>query len=140
LDTLKADDFDALIFVGGFGVAKNLSSFAFDGEHYDADAELIDLIETAHGQGKATGFMCIAPVLAARALGAKSAELTIGSDPDVAKALEAKGAKHIECPVREIVTDSKNRVVSTPAYMLAESILDAEAGINKLVKKVLELA
>jgi len=140
LDDLKADEFDALVFVGGFGAAKNLSSFAFDGEHYDVDPALIDLIQAAHTQGKATAFMCIAPVLAARALGANSVELTIGTDPDVAKALELKGAKHVDCAVRDIVIDAKNRVVSTPAYMSAKSILDAEAGINKLVDEVLKLA
>lgn len=139
LDSLKAGDFDVLIFVGGFGVAKNLSSFAFDGANYDVDPFLIDLIQTAHAAGKATAFMCIAPVLAARALGERSVQLTIGNDPDVASALEAKGARHVDCPVTDTVIDPDNRVVSTPAYMLAKTILDAEAGINKLVAEVLEL-
>lgn len=140
LDTLKVSEFDALIFVGGFGVAKNLSSFAFDGPDYDVDPEVIDIIERAHAEGKALGFMCIAPVLAARALGTKGVQLTIGNDPETAAALEAKGAKHMDCPVDEAVTDMPNRVVSTPAYMLAKSVTEAEAGINKLVAAVLKLA
>jgi len=140
LDALKADDFDALIFPGGFGAAKNLSSFAFDGPNYDADPSVVDLIQSAHAQDKPLGFMCIAPALAARALGEKGVTLTIGTDKDTAAALESKGAKHIDCAVSDIVIDEANRVVSTPAYMLAESILEAEAGINKLVAKVLELS
>ncbi|PXA02967.1 isoprenoid biosynthesis protein ElbB [Coraliomargarita sinensis] len=140
LDTIQSGDFDAIIFVGGFGVAKNLSSYAFDGPDYDIDPEVLDLIHHAHAEGKALGFMCISPVLAARALGEKGVQLTIGNDRETAAALEAKGAKHVDCPVDEAVTDKENRVVTTPAYMLAQSITDAEAGINKLVASVLEMA
>ncbi|MGB0408439.1 MAG: isoprenoid biosynthesis glyoxalase ElbB [Opitutales bacterium] len=140
LDSLQVADFDALIFPGGFGAAKNLSSYAFDGPDYDVDPGVIDLIQSAHAGGKALGFICIAPVLAARALGHTSVKLTIGSDADTAAALEAKGATHIACAVADIVTDFENRVVSTPAYMLADSITQAEAGINRLVEAVLELS
>lgn len=140
LDGLKVTEFDAIIFVGGFGAAKNLSSYAFDGVKYDADASVTDLIKDAHAQGKALGFICISPVLAARALGDKGVQLTIGNDPETAAALEAKGARHVNCTVDQVVTDEENRVVSTPAYMLAKSISEAEAGINKLVKAVLDLA
>jgi len=140
LDDLKLETFDAVIFVGGFGAAKNLSSYAFDGMNYDVDAGVIDLIQAAHSGKKSLGFICISPVLAARALGDKGVRLTIGNDPDTAAALEAKGAKHIECAVSDAVTDSQNRVVSTPGYMLAKSITEAEAGINTLVAEVLKLA
>ncbi|MEO0508296.1 MAG: isoprenoid biosynthesis glyoxalase ElbB [Verrucomicrobiota bacterium] len=140
LDALKAHEFDALIFVGGFGAAKNLSSYAFDGPDYDVDPGVVDLIQSSHQAGKTLGFICIAPVLAARALGDKGVQLTIGNDADTASALEIKGAVHVACPVNEVVVDYENRVVSTPAYMLAESITEAEAGINKLVTAVLELA
>jgi enhancing lycopene biosynthesis protein 2 len=139
LDSVQANDFDAFIYVGGFGAAKNLSSYAFDGADYDADPAVIDLIQTAHAAGRPQGFMCIAPVLAARALGEKNVVLTIGNDADTAAALEGKGARHQNCPVDDIITDEGNRVVTTPAYMLAESILQAEAGINRLVEAVLKL-
>lgn len=139
LDSVKADEFDAFIYVGGFGAAKNLSSYAFDGADYDVDPSVIDLIQSAHAAGRPQGFMCIAPVLAARALGEKGVVLTIGNDADTAAALEGKGAQHQKCPVDDIITDQGNRVVSTPAYMLAQSITDAEAGINRLVEAVLKL-
>ena len=45
LDSLDAAAFDALIFIGGFGAAKNLSSYAFDGDAFkDVDPGVIDLI------------------------------------------------------------------------------------------------
>jgi enhancing lycopene biosynthesis protein 2 len=140
IDALRLNKLDALIFVGGFGVAKNLSSFAFDGRTYDIDPIIGNLIQEAHQAQKALGFMCIAPALAAAALGAQHVRLTIGNDADTAAILEGKGAQHINCPVDDIVVDTTNRVVTTPAYMLAENILDAEAGINKLVGEVLKLA
>jgi enhancing lycopene biosynthesis protein 2 len=139
LDSVAAEDFDAFIYAGGFGAAKNLSSFAFDGVDYDVDPAVVDLIQAAHAAGRPQGFMCIAPVLAARALGEQGVVLTIGNDPDTAAALKAKGAQHQECPVDNIITDQGNRVVSTPAYMLAQSITEAESGINRLVEAVLKL-
>lgn len=140
IDELRLNQLDAIIFVGGFGVAKNFSSLAFDGMAYDIDPIINSFIQDAHEAHKALGFMCIAPALAAAALGNNKVQLTIGNDADTAAILEAKGAQHIDCPVDGIVVDSANRVVTTPAYMLAEDILQAEAGINKLVSELLKLA
>jgi enhancing lycopene biosynthesis protein 2 len=139
LDEVRAGDFDAFIYVGGFGVAKNLSSFAFDGPDYDIDPGVNDLIQAAHAEGIPQGFICIAPVLAACALGSKQVLLTIGNDPEIAAALEKKGATHQDCPVDTMIVDRGNRVVSTPAYLLAQSLTEAEAGINRLVASVLQL-
>ncbi len=140
IDQLKINELDAIIFPGGFGVAKNLSSLAFDGQAYDIDPIINSFIQEAHQAKKALGFICIAPALAAAALGHNKVRLTIGNDADTAAILESKGAQHIDCPVDDVVVDSANRVVTTPAYMLAEDILQAEAGINKLVSELLKLA
>lgn len=139
LDDIRATDFDAFIYVGGYGAAKNLSSFAFDGPDYDIDPGVNDLIQAAHAKGIPQGFMCVAPVLAASALGKQKVLLTIGNDPAIANALQAKGATHQECPVDNIIVDQGNRVVSTPAYLLAQTITEAETGINRLVASVLQL-
>lgn len=140
LDNIRAENYDAFVYVGGFGVAKNLSSYAFDGADYDADPAVVDLIQAAHAAGKPQGFICIAPILAARALGENHVQLTIGNDKETAAALVAKGAQHVNCKVDAIVIDKPNRVVSTPAYMLAKSITEAEKGINQLIKALLKLA
>ena len=139
LDNVKVDDFDAFIYVGGFGVAKNLSSYAFDGANYDVDPAVIDLIQATHLAGKPQGFMCIAPILAARALGEQHVKLTIGNDATTVTAIETKGAHHVDCSVDSIVVDQTNRVVTTPAYMLAQSITEAERGIVQLVEAVLNM-
>ncbi|MEJ5166719.1 MAG: isoprenoid biosynthesis glyoxalase ElbB [Thermoanaerobaculia bacterium] len=135
---VKVDQLDALIFPGGFGAAKNLSDFAEKGENCTLHPEVERLIKDMHKEGKPMGFICIAPVLAAKALGNK-VQVTIGNDPEVAKKIEKMGAYHIECPVDMAVIDSKNRIVSTPAYMLASSIKELESGIKMLVNNVLKL-
>lgn len=140
LDSVKAADFDAFIYVGGFGVAKNLSNYAFDSAAYNVDPVVTHLIQAAHQAGRPQGFVCIAPVLAAQALGPYRVELTIGKDAETAAAIESKGARHVNCAADSIVVDATNRVVSTPAYMLAQSIIEAEAGIQQLVEAVLKLA
>ena len=40
---------------------------------------------------------------------------------------------------RNIAAGTQTKLVSTPAYMLAQSISEAASGINKLVDRVLEL-
>ena len=82
--------------------------------------------------------MCISPVIPAKLI--PGVQLTIGSDPDTAQAIEAMGARHVNASVSEIVVDKENRVVSTPAYMLASRISDLPDGINKLVGQVVEWA
>ena len=90
--------------------------------------------------GKPIGFICISPVIAAKVLGSKKVKLTIGNDPATAAALNALGAVHVDALVDQIVVDEKNKVVSTPAYMLGPSIAPVSAGIEKLVAAVLEMA
>ena len=137
---VSATDLDALIFPGGFGAAKNLSSFAFKGADCTVHGDVTRLVKQMHQAGKPIGFVCISPAVAARVFGGEvQLELTIGQDPETAAAINQMGAKHVECQVEEIVIDSANRVVSTPAYMCANTISEAAAGIEKLVAKVLEL-
>lgn len=138
IKNVKAEEIDALIFPGGFGAAKNLSDFATKGEDCQLNPDVERLIKDMHKLGKPMGFICISPVLAAKALGGK-VQVTIGNDPNVSKAIEKMGAYHIECPSDMAVVDSKNKVVSTPAYMLASSIKELESGIKMLVKNVLKL-
>lgn len=136
-DSLAIDDFEALVFIGGFGAAKNLSGYAFDGADYEVHPEIADLIEVAHAAGKPQGFVCVSPVLAAHVLGKHAVQLTIGNDPTIAAVLEGKGARHVECTVDSIVVDESNRVLSTPAYFLARSISELEPGITRLVTELL---
>lgn len=134
----KAEDFDALIVPGGFGAAKNLSDFAVNGGELSVEPSFKAFAQAMHRAGKPIGLICIAPAMAGVLFG-KGVECTVGEDADVAAAIETTGAVHKNCPVNAIHIDSENKLVTTPAYMLATRISEAEAGINKLVDAVLAM-
>ena len=136
---LDASQFDALLFPGGFGAAKNLSDFAFKGKDCQVEANTLKAAQAFVQANKPIGFICIAPAMIPHVYG-ESAQLTIGNDADTAAAIEAMGGNHVCCPVDEFVVDEGHKVVSTPAYMLAGNISEAASGIRKLVSKVLEFA
>lgn len=138
LTECKASDFAALIIPGGFGVAKNLSDFAFKGTATTLCSEFVSVCKDFKEKGKPAGYMCIAPALLPKIYG-KDVMLTIGNDRDTARAIQEMGGAHENTAVDQIVVDRKNKVVSTPAYMLAETISEAKVGIDKLVEKVVEL-
>jgi len=140
ISKVKGADLDALILPGGYGAAKNLSTFAVDGKNLKVNPEVERLVKEMADQKKPIGFICIAPVIGAKVLGSRGVRLTIGNDPDTAAAIQALGAVHVNAPVDEIVVDEKNRVVSTPAYMLGPTISPVGKGIEKLVDKVLQMA
>jgi enhancing lycopene biosynthesis protein 2 len=140
LATVRAADIDALIFPGGYGAAKNLCDYAFKGPDCSVHPEVARLANEVHAAGKPIGVICIAPVIAAKLLGAEHPQITIGTDKNTAKDIEKMGAQHVACPVGGFVLDKQRKLVSTPAYMLAQSIKEAAEGIEKLVKTVIELA
>ncbi|PHM46986.1 isoprenoid biosynthesis glyoxalase ElbB [Xenorhabdus miraniensis] len=138
LSQVDINELDALIIPGGFGAAKNLCNFAFKGSDCEINKELLSIIQGMYQQGKPMGFMCISPVMVPKILG-KPIKVTIGNDPETAAQIEKMGGIHVECPVDDIVVDFENKIVTTPAYMLAESLSQAEKGIDKLVRKILEM-
>jgi enhancing lycopene biosynthesis protein 2 len=140
LSAVSVADLDALILPGGYGVAKNLCSFATEGRQMRVLPAVEALVRGMRAAGKPMGFICIAPVVAGRVLGGEGVELTIGDDAETAAALESWGARHVVRRVDEIAVDQRLKVVSTPAYMLGPWIADVAAGIDKLISAVLELA
>ncbi len=135
-----AGDLDAVIFPGGFGAAKNLCDFAVKGAAAIPDPEVARLLKEMAAAKKPIGAICIAPALIAAVLGKEYApKVTIGTDEGTAAAINATGSCHVNCPVTEFVIDKENRIVSTPAYMLAGRISEAADGIEKTVKAVIDL-
>ncbi len=143
LAELDVDAVDAIVLPGGFGAAKNLCNFASEGADCDVNPDVARVLRAMHQAGKPIGVMCIAPAPAAKVLGAMETDspvkLTIGNDADTSDALRAMGVEHVDCAVDDIVVDSANRVVSTPAYMLADNLAEVEAGVSKLIDAVLEM-
>ena len=137
LQHLNADDFDALIVVGGSGVVKNLCDFAFLQENMTVHPEVLSRCRTFQEKRIPAGYICIAPALITQVY--NHATCTIGNDLDTIKILEKMGVNHVHCAVDQSVVDIQNKVVSTPAFMLAKNLLEVKKGIHSLVKQVIQL-
>lgn len=136
---LNDADFDALLLVGGFGAAKNLTDFAVSGAECSINTHVAQACRAFAHASKPAGYLCIAPVIIPMIYD-QGVQGTIGNDEATSAAFTQMGGEHIECKVDEYVLDEKNKVLSTPAYMLAENISQAASGINKLVSKLIEMA
>jgi len=137
LKDFDAADYDSIIFPGGFGAAKNLSSFAFDGADCTVNDDVAAALKAIHDAGKPIGALCIAPVIIARVL--HGADVTIGQDADTAAAIAAMGGHHTRASHGDIVVDSKLRVVTTPCYMLDATISQIADGADNAVRTLLEM-
>lgn len=137
LSEFKVEAFDALIFPGGFGAAKNLSTFAFEGTNFSVNDDVKNAILGMKNAGKPIGALCISPVILARVLG--DVELTIGQDPDTASAVESLGATHKKTNHGEVIVDEKTRIVTTPCYMLDATVAQIGDGADNVVKAILNL-
>lgn len=141
LTQVNAKDIDALVFPGGFGAAKNLSTFAADGPDCKVNPEVESLVGDMLELKKPIGAICIAPAMLARIVGQKNipAKMTIGTDAGTASAVNKMGATHCDCPATEMIADETHKIASTPAYMLAKGPAEVYAGIKKCIDKVLAM-
>jgi len=137
LSEASADDYDAIFLPGGYGAAKNLSTFAFDGPSGSVDADLSRLLRAFRAANKPIGAVCISPAVLVLALG--EGTVTIGSDAGTAAAIEGLGGTHQSCGVTEIAVDEQRRIVTAPAYMLDADIADVATGIERAVAATLGL-
>lgn len=144
LATLKSQDFVALAFPGGTGVALNLCDWATKGASGSLLPEVQHAIQDFYNAKKPIAAVCIAPVLLAKALGKDGVTLTIGNDSETAQEIQKTGAHHKSCPVTEAVVDTKHRLVTTPAYMygsakpheVAQGIARLAAELKTLLSEV----
>lgn len=134
-------DLDAVILPGGFGAAKNLCNFAVAGPDCEVNPDVARLIREMYIAKKPIAAVCIAPAVLSKVLGDEKVahKLTIGNDEGTAAAMASMGTEHVQCPVEEFIVDPVNKLVSSPAYMLAGSISEAAEGIEKTVQALVDL-
>jgi enhancing lycopene biosynthesis protein 2 len=137
LNEFDAQNFDALIFPGGFGAAKNLSTVAFDGPDAKVNPEVESAVKKMLELGKPIGALCISPAFIAKIIG-DEVEVTIGSDQGTATAINSMGGVHVETTHGEVVVDKKHNVYTTPCYMLDATIIDIDNGATNVVKAMME--
>ena len=137
LKQFKPEAYDGLLFPGGFGAAKNLSTWAFEAADATVLPEVEEAIKGMVQLGKPVGALCISPVILARVLGAVS--LTIGDDEGTAEAVESLGATHVDTTHGEVVVDPDHNLVTTPCYMLDATIDQIALGANNVVDAMIKL-
>ncbi|XP_018592693.1 glutamine amidotransferase-like class 1 domain-containing protein 3A, mitochondrial [Scleropages formosus] len=146
LKSLDISAHDALILPGGFGVAKNLSTWATDGKNCTVQPEVEKAIKSFHKAGKPLGLCCISPVLAAKLL--PGCEVTVGHDSECEKypyaqtacAVKELGCKHVNKNVGEVHIDAKNKLVTCSAFMCNAPLHEIFDEVGIMVGEVLKLA
>lgn len=144
LSALNPADFQALVFPGGFGAAKNLCDFAIKGEQATVKPDIERLIKAFHAAKKPIALCCIAPVLAARTLGKSfggpGCRVTLGAASPVAAAIEKWGNQHEVQPVTGVCIDRENRLITTPAYMYDDATpFGVFSGIGGMIEAMIPL-
>lgn len=146
LSEVTAADFDGLALPGGFGVAKNLCSWAFDGPGGTINPEVQRIILEMVRAGKPIAALCMAPAVVALAL--KGSEfhpkLTVGTTDapspypiaDITEGLKATGAQGVYCGVDAIVVDEALKIISSPCYMMEVGILEVQAGAERAIERL----
>eukprot|EP01027_Heterolobosea_sp_BB2_P009111 GEZU01013474.1.p2 GENE.GEZU01013474.1~~GEZU01013474.1.p2 ORF type:complete len:194 (+),score=55.89 GEZU01013474.1:2020-2601(+) len=144
LADLNEGEYNGIIFPGGFGVTKHLSNYYTGNPNWEVNPDVARIIKAFHEKKKPQGFICIAPILAARVLGTKAGgpglNLTIGADKQTAEAIIACGNTHERGAVDEVVVDEKNYILTTPAYMYNDArpdqVFDA---VGQLIEKMFKI-
>lgn len=135
LSAFKANDFDGLLMPGGYGVAKNLCTYAFAGENCTVNAEVAAAIKEMHAQGKPIGAMCIAPIVLAKVLG--HGTITLGQPSETSRDAEKMGMTLQSSGHGQVVVDKVNHLYTTPCYMLDSTIADIWDGADALITAIM---
>lgn len=141
LKQLKASDFDALAIPGGQGAALHLCNWAEKGAQCQVLPDLEKIILDFYNQSLPIAALCIAPVLLARVLGKKGITVTAGFDQETALEIQKTGALTESCPADDFITDRSHKIITTPAYMIADATpAEVFKGISGLTQELLEMA
>lgn len=149
LAEMTADNLDALVIPGGFGAAKNLTTWAFSGPDGEINAEVKRIINQMVNAKKPVVGLCMGPTVIAKALqGAGLNEhLTVGTTKEaspyeidaISQGMEKTGAVAEMKTIREISIDHKNRIITAPCYMMEASITDVRNNIKQAIDELFEM-
>lgn len=149
IKVMSYESIDALVIPGGFGAAKNLTKWAFQGPDGEIQSDVKRIINEMVEHGKPVCGLCMGPTVIAKALedsGVK-ASLTVGTTEApspyeidaISAGMEKTGATAVMKDVNEIMVDEGNRIVTAPCYMMEASISQIRNNIKMAVDKTIEL-
>lgn len=132
-------DIDALVIPGGFGSAKNFSSWAFEGPAASIRPEVKLLLVNMYNVGKPIVALCVSPILLALALPDLQLKLTLGNTKEASPydiqgfhdGVASKGVEAQECALGSVLIDTENRIITAPCYMMEASLLQIEQNIKE---------
>jgi enhancing lycopene biosynthesis protein 2 len=133
LEQFHISDYDVLALPGGMGAARNLSTFAFDGQGMVVRSDVEQAILDTYHAHKPIVAMCIAPMVLAKVLGPYGVTLTLGQPCAAADVAVKLGAKHQICGPTDYCADREHRVYTTPAYMVGTRISQIFLGAENMV-------
>lgn len=132
ISTINPADLDALVLPGGFGNAKNLTNWAFEGASGSIHPAIKLLLVNMINIGRPIIALCVSPIVVAKALEGSSfsPKLTIGSTEqatpysieDFSNGLKQTGATVYLKTTHEIEFDANLNIISAPCYMQEVSI------------------
>ena len=149
IDSISPADIDALVIPGGFGSAKNFTSWAFDGPVSTILPEVKLLLVNLVNVGKPIVALCVSPVVVAKAFEGSSIHptLSLGSGSESSpydingfnEGLKATGAIAQERTIREVLIDPTNRIICAPCYMMDARITEINANIKQTMVALNEI-
>jgi len=149
INKIEPADLDALVIPGGFGSAKNLTSWAFSGPSASILPEVKLLIVNLINIGKPICALCVSPVVIAKALEDSniSATMTIGSKEapsdyviaDFQAGLQATGVITDDKLISEISVDQRNKIVTAPCYMMKTDLKELKNNITLAIEATIRL-
>ena len=149
ISTVDPVDIDALVIPGGFGSAKNFTTWAFKGADGDILPEVKLLLVNLVNVGKPIAALCVSPVVVSKAFEGSTItpKMTIGTDNekspfDIASfisGLQNCGTETSLKSVREIEIDTENKIITAPCYMMEASISEVRKNIRTAIEALRDL-
>jgi enhancing lycopene biosynthesis protein 2 len=149
ISTVVPAELDALVIPGGFGSAKNFTTWAFDGSESSILPEVKLLLVNLVNVGKPIVALCVSPVVVAKALedSMLHAKLTLGTSKakspysisDFHAGVEAVGAVSTEKSIHEVEVDYELKIITAPCYMMDATILEIRDNIKQAITALPQL-
>tara|TARA_B100000902_G_scaffold88127_1_gene92055 strand:+ start:305 stop:991 length:687 start_codon:yes stop_codon:yes gene_type:complete len=146
LDSLNMDDISSLVIPGGFGVAKNLSTWAFEDLDSTLNYKVKKLILHCLELNKPIVSLCISPILIAKVLEEKNInpKLTLGNClndskyniEDLHNSISKLNATPIEIDISDICVDEDLKIISAPCYMMDVKIDEVYKNITIAIDRL----
>lgn len=149
INKTSIDHFDALVIPGGFGAAKNLNKWAFEGPDGDIDPAVKSIIHDMVIAKKPIAALCMGPTVIAKALQGSGigTKLTVGSDKakspydikGISDGMETVGVMSVMKTIEEICVDEENKIVTAPCYMMEATITQVRDNTKMAIDKLISM-